>query len=92
MSFNLTFRNPGQPFNLNFGGSISINSFFYNVEDDSIYAKQIIENSGLSEAMHITPTGVIYLKGTKQINASFSKKFELTKDGNLIARAFVTEN
>lgn len=89
---NITLRNSGTPFNISFGGSISINRFYYNVAEDTIYAKQIIENSGLSQQMKVTSTGVVYLKGIKQTNASFSKKFELTKDGNLIAKAFVTEN
>lgn len=93
MSFNMTFRNPGTPHNLNFGGgSLTINSFYYSLFDDGIYAKQIIENSGLSEAMRVTSTGIVYLKGVKQINASFTNKFELTLAGNLIARSFTTEN
>lgn len=92
MSFNMTFRNPGPVFNLNFGTVIVINSFYYDVATDGIYAKQIIENSGFAEAMRVTPSGVVYLKGTKQINGSFSKRFELTINGNLIARSFTTQN
>lgn len=91
MNFNLTLTNPGPPFNLNFGTGIIINSFYYNVTTDGIFAKQIIENSGFSEAMVVTPTGVVYLKGTKQINGSFSKRFELTPTGNLIAKSFTTQ-
>jgi hypothetical protein len=92
MSFNLTLRNPGTPHNLNFGGdAVVINSFYYDVATDGIYAKQIVENSGFAEMMRVTPTGIVYLKGTKQINGSFSKRFELTITGDLIARAFTVE-
>ena len=91
MSTNVTLRNPGQPHNTNFGGGVVINSFYYDMASDSIYAKQIVENSGYAEAMRVGPTGIVYLKGTKQINGSFSKRFEITRTGNLIARAFTTQ-
>jgi hypothetical protein len=90
--FNSTFRNPGTVFKLNFGGEvIVIDSFYYDVSTDGIYAKQIIENSGFAEIMRVTPNGTVYLKGTKQINVGFSKRFEITNSGNLIARSFTTE-
>lgn len=93
MSFNITLRNPGTPFSMNFGDgvTITINSFYYDVATDGIYAKQIVENSGFSQNMIVTPTGVVYLKGIKEVNGSFSKRFELTAAGNLIARSFTTE-
>lgn len=89
---NITLRNPGTFANHSYSdGGVVINSFYYDVSTDGIYAKQIVENSGFTEMMRVTPTGIVYLKGTKQINGSLSKRFELTIAGNLIARAFTTE-
>lgn len=87
---NFTLRNPGSPFNLSFS-NIVIDSFYYDVTIDGIFAKQIIENSGFSETMVVTLNGSVYLKGVKQINGSLSKRFELTPTGNLIAKSFTTQ-
>jgi hypothetical protein len=90
---NISLRNPGAFANHTYsdGEAITINSFYYDVLTDGIYAKQIIENSGFPEPMRIMPDGIVYLKGVKQINASFSKKFELTTAGNLIAKSFTSQ-
>jgi len=90
---NITLRNPGAFANHTYsdGEVIVINSFYYDVLTDGIYAKQIIENSGFAEMMRVTSTGIVYLKGVKQTNASFSKRFELTTSGNLIAKSFTSQ-
>jgi hypothetical protein len=90
MSFNISLRNPGQPFDLNFV-SIIVNSFYYDVTTDGIFAKQIVQNSGFAETMKVTPNGIVYIKGVKQVNGSLSKRFELTPSGNLIAKSFTTQ-
>jgi len=90
---NITLRNPGTFANHTYsdGEVIIIDSFYYDITADGIYAKQIVENSGFAEMMRVTPTGIVYLKGTKQINGSFSKRFELSTAGNLIAKSFTTQ-
>lgn len=88
---NITLRNPGTFANHSYGSGVVINSFYYDVATDGIYAKQIVESSGFAEMMRVSPTGIVYLKGVKQTNGGFSKKFELTSTGNLIARAFTTQ-
>jgi hypothetical protein len=90
---NITLRNPGTFANHTYSdGEVIISTpFYYNITTDGIYAKQIIENSGFPEPMRIMPDGIVYLKGVKQINASFSKKFELTTAGNLIAKSFTSQ-
>jgi hypothetical protein len=90
MNFALT--NPGPFPNINFGGTgPAINTFYYNVIADSIYAHQIIENSGFAEQVRVTPNGTVYLKGVKVIDAGYTKKFSITNTGNMIAKAFTTE-
>lgn len=91
MPFNITLQNPGTFPNINFGTTTEINSFYYDIINDALYAHQIIENSGITELMNIMPNGTVYLKGVKIINTSFSNRFDLTDAGNLIARSFITE-
>lgn len=88
---NIALRDSGQKYNIAFGNAISINAFYYDFTNDGIFAKQIVEGSGITEAMKVSQNGVVYLKGVKQINAGFSKRFELTIGGNLIAKSFTTQ-
>lgn len=71
-------------------GSGLTNRFYYDTLNDIMYAKQFVENSGFTQQMQVKPDGTVYLKGTKVVDPSYTKKFTLTLNGNLIAKQFGT--
>jgi hypothetical protein len=73
------------------GGVVAgFNRFFYDFSSNSLCAKSFVESASINSQMSVSPSGVVYIQGSKVIDATLTSKFRLMKNGNLVANNFRT--